>query len=66
MDLRTLDIGYNVCFRPLDVSESSDPYACKYLTIPTEQVEFTGRREHLPAALVDRLDTELSKLKLQR
>jgi hypothetical protein len=65
MDLRTIEIGYNVCFRPLEVTENSDPYACKYLTVPTEQVEFTGRRGHLPGALVDRLDAALSELKRQ-
>jgi len=63
MNLRTKEIGYALCFRTLDVSENSDPFACKYLIVPTEQVEFAGRRDHLPASLVDRLDTELSKLK---
>lgn len=63
MNLRTKEFGYYLCFRGLDVSENSDPFACKYLVIPTEQVEFAGRREHLPAALVDRLDDELSKLR---
>lgn len=65
MNPRTKELGYSVCLRPLDLSENSDPFACKYLTVPAEQVEFAGRREHLPAALVDRLDAELSKLKQQ-
>jgi hypothetical protein len=63
MTLWTQERGYNVCFRTLDVSENSDPFACKYLMVPTEQVEFAGRREHLPGSLVDRLDAELSELK---
>jgi hypothetical protein len=62
MTLRTEELGYWVCFRPLDISENSDPYACKYLMVPTEHVRPAGRKE-LPPSLVGQLDAELSELK---
>jgi|ERR1700693_4177357 len=63
LTLRIEELGYWVCLRPLDTSEnSSDPHACKYLMVPTEQVRSAGRREQLPSSLVDQIDTELSKL----
>jgi len=37
-------------------------YACKYLTIPTQDVKAAGSLQRLPASLVDQLDTELSQL----
>lgn len=64
MDLWTEELGYTLCFRPLDVGENSPArYACKYLKVPTEQVKTAGSRQQLPPSLVDRLDTELSELK---
>jgi hypothetical protein len=66
MDLWTEDVGYNLCFRPIDVGENSPArHACKYLTVPTEQVKTAGSRQQLPTFLVDRLDAELSELKKQ-
>lgn len=64
MDLWTEEIGYTLCFRPLDVGENSPVrYACKYLKVPTDQVRAAGSRQQLPTSLVDQLDTELSELK---
>jgi hypothetical protein len=79
MDLRTEELGYSVCFRPLRISdeaiknlrESTDEnlkknlspfYACKYLTIPTQDVKAAGSLQQLPASLVDELETEFSQL----
>lgn len=63
MDLWTQESGYNLCFRPVEGPNPSGRYAYKYLMVPTEQIEFAGRREHLAASLVDRLDAELSELR---
>jgi len=38
-------------------------YACKYLTIATQDVRAAGSQQELPASLVDQLDAELSQLK---
>jgi hypothetical protein len=38
-------------------------YACKYLTITTQEVRAAGSQQELPASLVDQLDAELSQLK---
>ena len=62
LNFRTEELGYSICLRPLNVSEDSDPYACKYLMVSTEQVRAPGRKE-LPPSLVGQLDAELSKLK---
>jgi hypothetical protein len=37
-------------------------YACKYLTIPIQDVKAAGSLQQLPASLVDQLETELSQL----
>jgi len=64
MDLRTEELGYSVCFRPLDVTEnSSSRYACKYLRVSTEHVKAASSRQQLPSSFVDQLDAEFSKLK---
>jgi len=64
MSLWTEELGYNTCFRPLDVSEnSSSRYRCKYLMIPTQHVKDASSRQQLPTSLVDQLDAELSELK---
>lgn len=66
MDLRTNELGYSVCFRPLGTSPNpSGRYACKYLVVPTGQVESTGHVDQLPPSLVDRLDAELSELRVK-
>jgi hypothetical protein len=38
-------------------------YACKYLTITTQDVRAAGSQQELPASLVDQLDAELPQLK---
>jgi hypothetical protein len=38
-------------------------YACKYLTIPTQDVKAVGSLQQLPSSLVDQLDAELSQFK---
>lgn len=62
MGFWTEERGYYICFRPLDISENSDQYACKYLMVATAQVRTPGREE-LPPSLVNQLDIELSKLR---
>jgi hypothetical protein len=64
MTLRTKELGYWMCFRPIGGSEdSSSRYACKYLMVPTEHIKAAGSRQQLPTSLVDQLDAELSELK---
>jgi hypothetical protein len=64
MTLWTEELGYNLCFRPLDVFENSPArYACMYLKVSTEQVKTAGSGPQLPTFLADRLDAELSELK---
>jgi hypothetical protein len=60
MDLRTEELGYFLCFRPLG---GSDAY--KYLMVAREDVKAAVSRRQLPTSLVDQLDAELSKLKQQ-
>ena len=60
MDLRTEELGYFLCFRPLDASD-----AYKYLMVSTEDVKAAVNRRQLPTSLVDQLDAELPKLKQQ-
>jgi hypothetical protein len=38
-------------------------YACKYLTITTQDVRAAGSQQELPASLVDQLDAELPQLR---
>ena len=64
MSFWTEERGYYVRFRPVDISENSDPYAREYLWVPAEQVRAPGREE-LPPSLVDQLDAELPELKKQ-
>jgi hypothetical protein len=40
-------------------------WACKYLTISTQDVKAAGSLQQLPTSLVDQLDAELPKLKQQ-
>lgn len=66
MDLRTEELGYTLCFRPLGMRLTSPTrYACKYLLVPTEHVRAVNSRQQLPSSLVDQLDAELSQLKQQ-
>jgi hypothetical protein len=60
MDLRTEELGYFLCFRPLGASD-----AYKYLMVSTEDVKSAVSRQQLPTSLVDQLDAELPKLKQQ-
>ena len=61
MDLRTEELGYFLCFRPLGASD-----AYKYLMVSTEDVKAAVSRRQLPTSLVDQLDAELPKLKEQK
>jgi len=54
MDLRTEELGYFLCFRPLGEGD-----AYKYLMVSTEDVK-SGQ---LSTSLVGQLDAELPKLK---
>jgi len=38
-------------------------YACKYLTIPTQDLKTAGSLQQLPRSLLNQLDAELPKLK---
>jgi hypothetical protein len=58
MDLRTEELGYALCFRPLCASD-----AYKYLMVSTEHVKAAVIRGQLPTSLVDQLDAELPKLR---
>ena len=60
IDLRTEELGYFLCFRPLG---ASDDY--KYLMVSTEHVRAAGNRQQLPTSLVDQLDAELAAWKRQ-
>ncbi|MGC2530516.1 MAG: hypothetical protein WA639_22425 [Candidatus Acidiferrum sp.] len=60
MDLRTEELGYFLCLRPLG---GSDAY--KYLMVSTEDVKSAVSRLQLPTSLVDQMDAELPKLKQQ-
>ena len=58
MDLRTEELGYFLCFRPMGASD-----AYKYLMVSTEHVRAAVSQRQLPTSLVDQLDAELSELK---
>ena len=46
-----------------DLKKNLSPfYACKYLTIPTQDVKAAGSLQQLPASFVGQLDAELSQL----
>jgi hypothetical protein len=64
MDLRTEELGYFLCFRPLGTSDDlSSRYACKYLMVSTEHVKAAVSWGQLPTSLVDQMDAELPKLR---
>lgn len=62
MNLRTKELGYYLCFRPVESPNPSGQYACKYLMVPTEHVESAGHEEQLPPSLANQLDAELLEL----
>jgi hypothetical protein len=66
MTLRTNELGYDVCFRPLDASESSpNRNVCKYLFIAPNLVKDAAEAERLPVSLMERLNDDLSSLGLE-
>ena len=63
MFLWTVESGYYLCFRPLNVtSDSSARYACKYVVATPEEVRMASETGALPASLVEKLDADLSVL----
>ncbi len=54
---------YSLCFRPIR-SNSSDPYACRYVEIDAEEVHALNRARSLPIAITNLLDEELAQLRL--
>lgn len=66
MDLRSEELGYTLCFRPLGGSPDEDSaarYACRYLLVRTEYVRAVSIQQQLPASLVEQLNAELSMLR---
>jgi hypothetical protein len=55
-------IVYSLCFRPLR-SNSSDPYACRYVEIDAEEIHTLNRTRSLPVTITDLLDAELTPLR---
>jgi hypothetical protein len=54
---------YTVCFRPMGAEgDSSNPYACQYLRLKTEEAELAVQTNELSASMREMLGKELLNL----